>query len=419
MRGRLSRAAACRGSARGWARPGLWLLLLLAAAGLSGCWYTVPLEKRGMVPLLAIDAAPGGGYEVTAAVIQPPGLPPPGPAGAGTGGGNTPVFLRSASGPTVHEAIHALTAGTYLLLDFTHLEGLLVSQAVARRGLAPALAYIARSPEFVATGWLLVVPRGTAGAVLAATAHDLPRPNEVLDLTVQWARIDTAYKAARIETALKELPMRGQDFATAGLEAIPGGGEGGQGGGGGGSSTAPFVIRGEALFRGDRLTGWLDGPGALGWAVAMGHLNHQPLTVQGGQGVFGLELLGAHRRVRVSPRGKRTPHVFLDLHVYGSLTDTVGAFGALPPGGGRLRAMETLAADRLRRDVEAGLATARADGADVFGLGEFVRLQDPGYWRRVAGHWANGAFPSLPVTVRVRVTITSVGKLLCPLLGPC
>ena len=58
-------------------------------------------------------------------------------------------------------------------------------------------------------------------------------------------------------------------------------------------------------------------------------------------------------------------------------------------------------------------------GADVFGIGEYIRLHDPAYWNRVRSDWNTGAFPKLPVRMVVRVTISSVGEILCPLLGRC
>ncbi len=390
-------------------RVAVMAVLLGASVLLGGCWHMIPLEKRGLVSLLAIDAAPAGRYQVTVAVIQPPGLPPPGPSGQGGGAGGTPVFLRSASSRSVAAAVQMLTESTYLHLDFTHLEAVLVSESVARSGLAPALDYIADSPELSQTAWLLVVRRGTAHALLETTEKDLPRPNEVLSQTVEWTRIHTPYQAERVMTAFKEMPLAGMAFTTAGTSA---------GTSQSGAQTVPFVVAPEALFRGDRLVGWLQGPAALGWAVAMQHIHHQLLTESIPLGRFDLEMVGARRQIRVAPDGSHPPRVALTLRVNAHLADMVGS-GDFWQSPQRLQTMEAAAAQLLAADVEDGLRTAQAAGADIFGLGEHVRLQDPAYWDLARADWSAHAFPALPVDVHVRVTVSSVGEILCPLIGRC
>ncbi len=384
------------------------LAVMLPALFLSGCWHQIPLEKRGLVPAIAIDLSPSGGYEVTAAIIFPVGLPSPGPSGQGGASGAVPLFLRSASAPSVMQAIHDLTPSAYLHLDFTHLQEVILSEAVARAGMAPALEYLARSLEFAQAGWLLVARGGTASSILRDTDSDLPQPNEVLSETVRWSQLNTPYHTERLFTAFKEMPLAGMEFATAGVTT----------GKSQDSETVPVVLSGEALFRGDRLVGWLQGDPAVGWAAVMKRLHHQALSVLTPTGRVELELAGAGRRVRVIPDGMSVPQVQISLRVAAHLADVSGTgdFWGYP---GRVPVMETVAAQALQREVRAALEQAQSDGTDVFGIGEYVRLRDPAYWYRVRTDWNTGAFPNLPVSVMVRVTITSVGEILCPLLGRC
>lgn len=389
-----------------WSLP---VVLVLTSSLLAGCWHALPLEKRGLVPLLAIDTAAAGGYRVTVALIQPPGLAPPGPTGGGGTQGGTPVFLRTASAATMVQAIHAITSRTYLYMDFTHLEAVIVSRSVAQHGLTPALEYLARSLEFSQTGWLLVARAGSAAGLLRATQKDLPQPNEVLSQTARWTRLHTPYHTARLMTAFKEMPLSGVSFVTAGVAAGPSSA---------GPQSVPWVIGGDALFRRDQLVGWLHGPAALGWALAMNRLRYQAVTVQTGPARADLEVIGVARRVEVARDGSGTPRVTLVLSVDAHIASLLGA-GNFSRAPGQLRALERAAGQVLASDVRQGLAEAQAAGSDAFGLGEYVRLHDPAYWSRIRSHWAGAAFRSLPVRVRVRVRITSVGEILCPLVHSC
>lgn len=389
-------------------RPGALALLLAACLFLSGCWHQVPLEQRGLVALLGIDAAAAGGYTVTTGIIFPPGLPAPGPGGAGGGGGGGsahPLFLRSASAPTVSQALHALAPSSYLLLDFTHLQVVIVSEQVARAGLVPAFSYLARSPEFTDTAFLLVAARGTAAAVLQAISTALPQPNEVLTYTLRWNRLNTPFSAVRFFEALSEMPLRGRSLATAGVAVGPSSS----------GETVPTVLSGEALFRGQRLVGWLQGGAALGYAVVSKRLHHQGLEVSTAEGPVALDLTGASRRVRVRPQGSAAPQVELSVLVRAHLVSATQA--ELWDAPANLRAIEQAAAAVLAPDVQAALDQTRAQGTDPLGLGEYVRLADPAYWDRVGQDWATAGYPGLPVTVRLRVRISAIGEMLCPLLG--
>ncbi len=394
------------------AKMGSVLGLLLVMVLVSGCWNRLPVEKRGTVSILGIDAV-ASGYLVTAAVINPAGLEAPAPSGGGGGGGGggQPMFLRQATAPTLAQAIHTLNASSFLLPDYTHLEDIVVSAAVARAGLASALEYPGRSPEFSHTAWLVVAQNGSAADLIRAVQKDLPRPNEVLSQTLDWARLHTPFTPERMMTAFKEMAMEGVSFSTVGVAT----GTAAQG-----SETVPLVVLSDALFRGDRLVGWVTGPAALGWAVAMGQVHYEVLPVPASQTVeaFDLELMGARRTVRVIPAGDAPPQVDLTFRVKAHLaTGNAGSNPWQRPGA--LDVMQKAAATVLTSDVWDGLRTAQRDGSDSFGLGEFVRLADPAYWDLVRKNWAGGALGTLPLRVQVTVTIGSLGETFCTLLQFC
>lgn len=380
---------------------------LLSMLLLSGCWHTIPLEKRGLVSMLAVDQAPGGGYRVSVAVVSPPGLPAPGPSGQSGGQGGPVVLLRSSVSPSVVKAIHDLTETTYLHLDFTHLHEMLVSEAVARAGLATVLEYPARSLEFNQSDWLLIT-RGTGAAELMERTQQVqPRPGEVLSETVRWNRLHTPYPAERVFTFLKKMLLAGDEPTTVGVSvaSTPGG-----------PRTTPFRITGLAMFRRDRLVGWLDGERALGWAIATGRVHHLPLVVPRAGGHVDLELMGSRRRVAVS-EDHGTPRIQLTLSIEADLVAAQGTPADYWRQPQRLHSIGEAAAQIVQHDVEQAIRAAQSDGTDVFSLGEYVRLQDVAAWRAMRENWNQRDFGRVPVDVRVRVHVGSVGEILSPLLG--
>jgi len=373
---------------------------------LGGCWGIPPLERAGLVSLLAIDAASGGGYQVTATVVTPPGAGSPGYGQSPVGNA---VLLRQATSASVADAVHRLDATSYLDLDLTHLEAVIVSEELARAGLAAPLAYPANAPEAVATPWLLVARGQPAADVLRGLQASRPQPGEVVVETVTDARNRTPYRAEHVFDFLDRIQLEGDDPTTAGVRVEPAAG---------GAVTTPLRLTGVALFRGERLEGWLDGDAALGWAVATGRVRHSILVLPADGGSFSVEILGARRLVRVRP-GPGGPQADIDVRATARLAAAQGVPSDFWRSPGRADALRQAAEAALARDVGSAVRAAQAGGADVFSLGQFVRVEDPADWRLLQPRWGDSGFPHLPVSARVRVALQSLGSLSCPVVGPC
>ncbi len=390
-------------------RLAAWGASALAAVMLAGCWGAAPVEATGLVVLLAIDAAPGGGYVITADVISPPGLPAPSPAGGGAGA-SPPVLVRQATGPSVFAAVRGLSLVSHLDLDFTHLEAVIVSAAVAREGLAPILQAFVESQELSEVGpWLLVARGSTAAATLEQTRTVVPYPGIVLDQLARWGRANSAYEPSHVWGFLTRLNLDGDQPFTAGVDVPVAQGSG---------KTATFGLTGLAMFQHGRLAGWLDGGAALGWAVATGRVRAQPLSAPGPAGPLTLELASSERRIRVQA-GPGGPAVTILIRVTARLAGTNDARDDFYRQPRLLAAAQGQAAADLEADVAAALRAARAAGSDVFSLGQFVRVQDPRYWAQFGAEWGARGFRDLPVTSQVAVEINDVGLSVCPLFGPC
>ena len=383
------------------------LAMVPALAGMSGCWGVPPMEQVGLVSLLAIDRSQADGVELTASIDMPtsasatPGL-----------GQMAQALVRRAAGRTLQEAVGRLRTQSYLTIGFDHLEALLVSQSVARAGLATPLADMTTSPEFVTTPYLLVVRHGSAGAVLEALRSAKPRPEVVVTNTINQARVRTPYRPRRLYDFLQRAQLAGDGFVTSGVAvnaAQPGG------------ATSPaFEVEGQAMFDRDRLAGWLGADSALGWALATGEAGHPTIELDDAHGGYGLEVLRDVRRVRI--RGEPGPEgvaADLDIRVRARLS----AAQAVPvdwwSDPDAVTRLARATAVRVAMDVLAALAEAQADRADVFSLGEYVRVQDPGAWARLGARWDGVGFPHLPVRVRVHVAIAHLGTLVCPPFAPC
>lgn len=381
-----------------------------SAVGLAlvGCWGAPAIDRQGLVALLGVDSAGGGRFQVTADIINAQGLPSP--TGMGQGAGAKPVFLRSAEGDTVAQAVTELARTAQTSLDLTHLEGIVVSEDLARQGLTPLLNYFGSTGELTATAWLFVSRGQSAASLMQVTKNVPPQPGTSLLQTALYGERQVAVSPDRIESLQFRSSQRGDDFATVGVTSDTQHGA---------ATEAGFRLTGMAVFDGERLAGWLDPPATDGWLLLTGRLRSLRITVNGPYGPFTAKVVAAHRRIRVTsavpvPRVDITAIVTAHLltmppRLPWPLTDT-RASGAV----------ESEIASALWLSASQALHRVQALHSDTFALGQHVRAADAAYWARYGPTWESGAFPALPVHLSVHATIEPPDSL-CPpnyLCGP-
>lgn len=373
-------------------------LLLGAVLTLTGCWGVPPLHKTGLVVLLGLDAASGGQYQVTVAMINPLGHPLPMQGGPAS---KQSEVIREATASDPIIALAEISALSYLSLDFTHIRAVIVSEALARKGLSPAIDFIERSTEFNTSAWLLIAHRETATSIIQGSRDLLPDAGSVIASTALWSRGHAPVYPERLSTVLSVVPMRGVQATTAGVSLEPSQGKG---------DTKALALSDIALFRSDHFIGWLHSPASLGWLVANNHLSQQVVGLQAQGQTVVLRLLAAQRKVKVIHTASG-PNLDLQITVLAKIVAAQAANSSAPwTTAAALQPVETAAAAVLTKDVRVALTDAQADQTDVFSFGEYVRLQDPADWTSLQSSWSTEGFPHLPVHIQVQVHLRSSGE---------
>ncbi|MCL6595138.1 MAG: hypothetical protein K6V73_02900 [Firmicutes bacterium] len=390
---------------RRWRRAAFALLGGIGLTSLVGCWGIAPIEKTGMVTLLGVDRAERGGYRVTASVDMPSA------SSTSPGLGQVPgVLVRHAEAPDLAVAIQRLRTMSFLSLDFSHVEAVVLSESVAREGAGAPLALLGSAPEMVTTPWLLVARGMSAYDVLTGLKAVTPRPDEVLIDTAVENRQRTPYRPLHLYSFLRDAQSDTDEAVTAGLVVDAAQGTG--------REAAPRLT-GDALFRRDALVGWLDGPPALGWLLVAGRVRQQTFAVPWPPGRVVFQIVRSQRSVRVVRQGGG-PMADIRVRVALRLLASEGAAPNWWRSPVELDRAREGAAEILVRDALDALRQAKRVGADVFGLGEYVRAQDARDWPALAAHWSERGFRRLPVAVSVRVTVDTLGEVVCPVVdGAC
>ena len=141
-------------------------LLAVAAVCLTGCNPSGELEKQAYVLVLGVDRLDGGDIELTARVPRIGGKDANGKQREEQDGGAYLVF--SGRGDGYARALEALQWATPRRMNLSHIETLVVSEALAREdGFAALASRIAETPHLYTTARFIVCA-GTARAFVEA-----------------------------------------------------------------------------------------------------------------------------------------------------------------------------------------------------------------------------------------------------------
>lgn len=438
-----------RPPAGGWARRAALVAWLAAAPLVSGCWDRHEIETLGVATAVAFDLpASGEGIRMTALFAIPSRLGGGRGGGAGGGGGmagagSGPLapFARVSAGPlgptawvvgvqagTVSEAQEEMARLSPRLPFWAHVRLIVISEELARRGVARLLDPVVRDREFRITSWVMVARDAPAYRLL-----ELPNPlnaisSEGIIRLLQSQSFRTAsVRAQRVRDMVIDLMEEGVEPVAPGLsfekpvppdrELVPGQEPG---------PPAFPVTRGTAVFRDDRLAGWLSSAETTGLNLLRGESRPFTLTVTcpGGRGEASVHFIRASARrsmkqpVSGSPEHARQegpaspappvslPEIVLDLSVEGNLLDA----RCLPSLGSAERPkLEQELARQLTRQLQEVLNRLHRElRTDAAGFGQVIARAEPGRWEHLRPLWPE-LLPYLPVRIKVEARVRRTG----------
>ncbi|MBW7455553.1 Ger(x)C family spore germination protein [Paenibacillus sepulcri] len=384
---------------------------------LTGCWDRLEIEERAVVLAIAVDAAtpsgleeesevtsvknsfpePAGiGYQITAQIAVP-GRIPLGPSNEGGGGGSSPVWVLSACGHTLDDAISVMQQQLADKLFLGHLRVIIVSEKVARKGLEDLNDYLRRNTEVRRLAWLSV-SKGRAEKLVRASP--------------QLERVPGLYLLAMFDHAV-EMGKYPEEFigmfwsksTSKGVEPI-----------------LPLLnmnkegsieIAGLAYFIKDKMVGKTK-------QLEIGFYMAVTGKKQGGYTAFIPRHPGSNEMVMIRiMRRKTTTQVSMkngkpQVRVHVSLEENIEEN---PNEKFRIDKEENLeelaktSADMGVKGYNELIKNLQLAGSDIFGFGEQFRAKMPGYWNRnirTDEKWTE-VFRTLSVDIQCEVHIRRVG----------
>jgi len=402
------------------------LSLLLCAAIIlivtAGCWDYRELEQRGLVCCLGLDrAAEPGKIKMTVSVIRP------GEVSSDTGAGGvvrSKAAYYTATGDTVFETTRNFLMQSSRRLFWGHNRNLIIGEAMAREGVFNVIDRFVRGVEPRLRSWVFVAGGTEAKEIVETVSKMEDGPGAELDALIKSSTSLSVVPQVDLKLFIERLNSKTAAAVAPRLELIRAGEKTDAGDYPGTSGPAGAAepkrqrlkLSGTAVFKGDRLVGWLNKAESRGLLWALGKAQSSIVVVKcpgDESSLASLELLELISKIKPEKRGNRIV-ITVEVQTESNLVEQQGAADLATPEA--LRSLERRHATVVKNEILAAVKKAREYNADIFAFGEAIERKFPQEWKELESRW-DEAFPELEIELKVKSRILRVGRITRP-VGP-
>lgn len=380
-------------------------LLLVCTMLLSGCWDRQELNDIAIVVGMGIDKHED---EISLSVQ----IVNPGNVSSNKMGGtaSAPVITYTEKGKTIMEIIRKLTTISPRKLYFSHLRVVVIGEEAAKEGIAPLLDFLARDHE-LRTDYYMLVSRGV-------------KAENILEVTTLMDRIPANKMYNSLKTSEKNWAAVGtitidqviNDMVTIGDEAVLTGVElkGSLEEGVSADNISRIALRsllqfeGMAIFKEDRLVGWLSEQESKAYNYIRGHVKStlKVFPCKDQEGYVGLEVESTESKVKGTVRNNR-PSIDITLDITADVGEILCELNLSKPE--VIYDLEKQAEEYQKANIVDVISKIQKEyGSDIFGFGQAIHRSNPTYWSNNKDRW-DEIFKDLEVRVHVDLEIKNIG----------
>lgn len=373
----------------------LALLPLLLAVLTTGCWSRIEINDLAIVTMMAVDRTEEGALQLWLHVVLPTRAGRPSDGG---GGGQGPAFITvTARGQTILDAAHSIQTEIPRRIFWAHARVILIGERLAREGVQPLVDFVTRQRERRLNNYVILV-RGSIPDFMGNQVDLEKLPGEYLR-EVSHARIGTATQVkdwVRMLSATGIQPTLGAVVAERPPTSAPEG------------QKSELHLNSTALFRGQRLAGFLDEHLSRGLQWLRGEVQRGVVTLElpGIEGFISLDWVSSQvdRRARQQGQGAA---IDIAVRLVANISEVGMPLDLSDPA--TIDRVEQAISLEVRRRMETALAEMRRVNVDGAGIGEVIHRHLPGLWKRLEPNWFDRGFQQTPVRITVNSKVHLTG----------
>jgi spore germination protein KC len=396
----------------------LWVLIVLCIFQ-AGCWSRKELSQISIVMAAAVDqAAEKDKIIFTIQVVNPSAMK----KAPESGGGGTakPFYIAASSGFTLGDAERHLYAHVTRPIFWQHMRVLIISEDLARTNLAALIDSLDRVAAFRRKMLLLVTPGKARDALGLEEPVEKLSGQAIYNLAREDFKHSQAYYPSDINDFLKALSRKGIEPVLARLEikkpaesplAI------GKPDDSKGDLTETLEMSGSAVFKSEKMVGWLNSEETKGLLWVRGKAKNVMLVLKypGSKDkeelVTVLSQMGnsSIRPELVNGKLQMTVAIKTEGRIAGQSFTTRD-----PSDPENIKILDRQYVGSIKREIRQALTRAQGEyNADVFGFGLTISRKYPKLWKELGPKW-DDEFRRLGVNIKVTANIRRMGLTLKP-----
>ncbi|MGE5415786.1 MAG: Ger(x)C family spore germination protein [Acidobacteriota bacterium] len=375
----------------------LFIFVLVSLVTIPGCWDYREINNLAIVSGVAIDkSSDGNGYLLTAEIVD-------------VRGGAKEVNILSkriqSEGKTIFDATRNMIRISAKMLYWGHVDIVVISQDVARKGILPIIDFLLREREPRLFLHILVSKEKTAKEMLSqqSITTDI-RSMEMKEMIETERRFVGKSPHVDLRNFINTLAGEGQApvLATVGIVNNEG--------------NRTSELSGSAVFKGDKLVGFLNGEDTKFLLFVLNQIHDTLLTLnENGEDVYNGTTLEIHEnKTKITPiYSNGNLSVDVDIKAKANLGELGVRNNLIDEKGVEILKRE--AEKTLKSNVEKVIRKVKSEyDLDILGFGNTIKREMPSLWKSMDANW-NEMFRDLDVNVHVTIDIRGSGLSQMPI----
>ncbi|PFO09403.1 spore gernimation protein GerC [Bacillus sp. AFS076308] len=374
------------------------LHLVITVSLLTGCWNRIEVNDIAIVTAIGLDLVDDDMIRLSLQVAIPAKL---GPAGGAKGGSKErSTFVISEKGVTVSEAYRNLQMKLSRRIFFSQSRVLLIGEALAKKGISNIIDFYTRFHQPRMNSFIMFT-KGNASDVI----KNIPNLENVSsEETKELAKLSVGIKVY-VRDFLNMLLTDGLEpfapqYKLTSLEVNTEN-----------NSAQVQVINGAAVFKKDKLIGWLDDSETRGLLWLRNEIEEGVISIkipkEKGGGNISFEIIRADTKI--------IPHlnngqIKFNINVTSEIIVIENASKVVLFNQKEIDGIQTDIEKEIKDRIQMVLDKAQKEfQSDIFGFGQAVYREYPKAWNTIYKKKWDQEFPKLEVTINPKVFVRRIG----------
>ncbi|WP_234404836.1 Ger(x)C family spore germination protein [Paenibacillus bouchesdurhonensis] len=378
-------------------------LILCCAALLTGCWDALELNRRAIVAGIGIDHTPEAEdqFMISFQVVIADEI------SGKTGRGATPTSIYNGTGRTISGAIRNVSRKVPRLTSTAHARLIVISEAVARRGIAEIMDFLDRDSDIRLTADVVIAKGDVRAKDVVATLMPIGKISAYsLSQKVELAsgQLGANYQM-EIDDILRDLLTPGGGPVINSLEVIGDVIEAGKKSNLETVESSGIVVVGDlAIFKDDKLVDWLNRDESRGMVWIKNKTKKTSLFIDSDRefGDIAVDVIRSKTGLKAQLSDPSHPVMQVSVNALLSIREVDTHVDLRNPE--VLHFIEQKANEVIAKDLRSVVQKAQSAKSDVFRFGEVIERQSPTAWKEIKERWED-LFPQLEVEYKVNSVI--------------